>query len=333
MANGTPTSTPVAPRVVIGIGASAGGVEALRTLVARLPATLDAAVVVVLHVPSNGTSTLPEILDRAGPLRAAAAVDGEPLVAGRLYTAPPDRHLLVEDGVVRLSAGPRGNGHRPSVDPTFASLAAVYGDRAVGVILSGTRDDGTRGMLAIARAGGTTLLQEPAEALFDGMIRSAERVVDADDVLPVAGLAARIAALSGELTTPAPARRMELHEMDRETDPTQDRTATRYTCPDCGGALWRHEDGSAISFQCSVGHAYSPESFDGQQVREIENALWASARLLGDRRTLLTEMAERAQDKGFDSSAATFRRQAAEVESVETTIRRLIESGQRRSTP
>lgn len=329
MANGNSEPlAPRAPRAVIGVGASAGGVEALRALGARLPATLNAAVVVVLHVPSNGTSTLPEILDRAGPLPAAAALDGEPLVAGRVYTAPPDRHLLVEAGLVRLSAGPRENGHRPSVDPTFASLAAAYGERAVGVILSGTRDDGTRGMLAIQRAGGTTLVQEPAEALFDGMIRSAERVLDVDGTLPVAELAARLAAFSDESTTPASPRRMELHEMDRETDPTQDRTATRYTCPDCGGALWRHEDGGAISFKCSVGHAYSPESFDGEQVREIENALWASARLLGDRRTLLTEMAERAEGRGYDSSAATFRQQAAEVESVESTIRRLIESGQ-----
>jgi two-component system chemotaxis response regulator CheB len=292
----------------------------------RLPARLDAAVIVVLHVASTGTSALPEILGRAGALPVAAARDGEPVPAGRIVVAPPDRHVLVEDGRIRLSVGPRENGHRPSVDATLASLA-VYGSRAVGVILSGTRDDGTRGMLAIARAGGRTFVQDAEEALFDGMICSVQRYVEVDAVLPVAEPAARLAGIAGELTTPASPSTMDPHPMDVPTDRSEERTATRYTCPDCGGAPWRHQDGHALSFKCSVGHAYSPESFDGDQGREIENALWAAARLLGDRRTLLSETADHAQGRGHGRTAAAFREQAAEVESAGTTIRRLIERG------
>src|SRR3712207_2095539 len=164
-------SDPAEP-ALIGVGASAGGVEALTTLVRNLPADLPAAVFVVLHVSPSGTSALAQILHRAGPLPAHAATDGAPIEAGRIYVAPPDRHLLVEDGAVRLTSGPRENGHRPAIDPLFRSLA-LYGERAIGVILSGTRDDGTQGLLRIKAAGGRVLAQDPEEALYDAMIRSA----------------------------------------------------------------------------------------------------------------------------------------------------------------
>lgn len=312
------------PAPIVGVGASAGGVEALVELVRNLPVDFAAAVVVVLHVPATGTSVLPEILDRAGPLPARAAADGERLQAGTIYVAPPDRHVTVHGNRLRLSTGPRENGHRPAVDPTFASLAA-YGRHAVGVILSGTRDDGARGMLAIKSAGGTTLVQDPEQALFDGMIRSAQRYVQIDGVLRVGDLAAELSNLSRLLTT------MRNDDAEPSADAVElggpDPSATRFTCPDCGGALWRHENGKSMSYACSVGHVYSPESFDGEQVREIESALWAAARLLGDRRELLREMSRRAAAYGHERGARAFREQADEVGQAATVIRGLIEDG------
>jgi two-component system, chemotaxis family, protein-glutamate methylesterase/glutaminase len=317
-----------APDVVIGLGASAGGVEALTSLVRNLPVSLEAAILVVLHVSPAGTSVLSQILDRAGPLPAVEATDGAPLTRGTIYVAPPDRHVFIEDGAVRLSAGPRENGHRPAIDPMFRSVAA-YGANGVGVILSGTRDDGTRGLARIKAAGGTALVQDPDEALFKPMITSALANVEVDATLPVAGLARWLADHSrgGSSMT------MDDDPRADELVPHDDQHATRYTCPDCGGALWRDDADGVRWFRCSVGHAYSPGSLNEEQSGDVEAALWAAVRLLGDRNTLLGEMASRAEEHGHVRTAATFREQAQDVSHAADTIRGLLESGRAVATP
>src|SRR4051794_12614046 len=142
------------PSLIV-IGASAGGVEALTQLVSDLPADLSVAVAVVLHVAPSGTSVLPAILNRAGRLSARRARDGDPIKADCVYVAPPDQHLLVQDGTLVLRHGPRENGHRPAIDPLFASAAEALGPRAIGVVLTGTLDDGSAGLAAIKLRGGT----------------------------------------------------------------------------------------------------------------------------------------------------------------------------------
>ncbi len=155
------------------LGASAGGIEALATLVSELPHDLPAAGLVVLHVPSDTVSHLPAILGRAGKLQAVHAEDGEAIVAGKLYVAPPGCHLLVDDGGVRLPRGPRENRHRPAVDPLFRSAASWYGERVIAALLSGGAGDGIAGLREVKRCGGTTIIQDPSEALFPGMPASA----------------------------------------------------------------------------------------------------------------------------------------------------------------
>ena len=166
------------------IGASAAGVEALKTVAANLPADLHASVVAVLHLPAGGTSVLPSILDRAGPLPAKPANDGEPLEPGTIYVAVPDCHVQVEDGRLQVQGGPRENGHRPAIDPLFRSAAHSHRERTIGVILSGALDDGARGLRAIKAHGGMTLVQDPETALHPGMPRAAIRSVAPDRVLP-----------------------------------------------------------------------------------------------------------------------------------------------------
>jgi two-component system, chemotaxis family, protein-glutamate methylesterase/glutaminase len=165
---------------VVVVGASAGGVQALRALVARLPADLDAAVLVVLHIPPHAPSALASILDRAGPLPADPAVDGAPLANGVIVVAEADHHLLVRDGRVRLSGGTREHGHRPALDPLFASAAREFGPRAIGVVLSGNQDDGSKGLREIVECGGTGLVQDPEDAAYADMPRNAlDRVPEA----------------------------------------------------------------------------------------------------------------------------------------------------------
>ena len=177
------------------IGASAGGVEALKTVAARLPADLPAAICVVLHIAPTSTSALAGILGRAGDLPCRAATDGEPLRPGHILVATPDHHLVVEDGVARVTVGPRENNHRPSIDTLFRSAAHAHGPDVVGVVLSGTRDDGSAGLAIIKSRGGAAVVQDPEDALYPGMPTNAIAQVAVDAVAPVALVADAITAL------------------------------------------------------------------------------------------------------------------------------------------
>jgi two-component system chemotaxis response regulator CheB len=182
-------------RSLVVIGASAGGVEALTRLAAGLPPGLPAAVAVVLHVPSTGKSVLPAILTRQGNLPASAALDGEPLTPGHIHVAPPDRHLLVRDGALVLDDGPRLNGHRPAIDSLFRSAAAAAGAGVIGVVLTGTLDDGAAGLAEIKLHGGTTVVQDPEDAQYPSMPAHAIERVAVDHVVPLDEMAALIVEL------------------------------------------------------------------------------------------------------------------------------------------
>jgi two-component system, chemotaxis family, protein-glutamate methylesterase/glutaminase len=203
----------VPPKALVVVGASAGGVEALRALVAGLPPDLDAAVLVVLHIPRSGPSALPTILNRAGPLPATHATDGEPLRAGHIYVAPSDHHLLVLDHRGQLSRGPAENGHRPAVNPLFRSAARAGGPRTIAVVLSGSRDDGTSGAAVVAEQGGRLFVQDPDDALYPSMPRSVIENVGADRICTAAALGPAIAETVAAL---GPDRRPKQSARDEE---------------------------------------------------------------------------------------------------------------------
>jgi two-component system chemotaxis response regulator CheB len=154
---------------VLAVGTSAGGVEALTKLAAALPADFPAPVLVVLHVPSFSASNMPAILDRVGPLTADHARDHEPLVAGRIYVAPPDFHLLAEREEVRVLQGPHEHNHRPAIDPLFRSVALAFGAGAIALVLTGALHDGAAGAVAVSAGGGTVIVQDPKDALYPDM--------------------------------------------------------------------------------------------------------------------------------------------------------------------
>ncbi len=198
---------------IIVIGASAGGVEALKHLVSKFPPDLNAAVFVVVHIPANSISVLSDLLNRWGPLTATPAQDRQAIAPGHIYVAPPDLHLLLEPGQMRLLRGPRENHTRPAIDPLFRTAARAYGSRVVAVVLSGMLNDGTAGLIEVKRCGGIAIAQSPDDALFGDMPRSAIQNVAVDYVQPIAQIASTLAQLS--LTAPIPD---QSHSADKQKD-------------------------------------------------------------------------------------------------------------------
>jgi two-component system, chemotaxis family, protein-glutamate methylesterase/glutaminase len=289
------TPRDLAGRPIVVVGASAGGIEALRTLVASLPPDLPASLFVVLHVGATSLSVLPDILTRSGPLAATVAADGEPIRRGRIYVAPPDRHLLVERGRVRVGHGPKEHRFRPAVDPLFRSAAAAYGRRAIGVILSGTLGDGAMGLRALKNRGGLAIVQDPADALFQSMPQRALELVAVDHAVPVAKMGVLLARVCREGGSgPEPASSDEKW------------TLAGLVCPDCGGALSEQGEGLGIHFRCHTGHAYDDQSLLPAQDDAIENALFAAARALAEKASLLRRMSSRAQAAGHKRVAEQF---------------------------
>jgi two-component system, chemotaxis family, protein-glutamate methylesterase/glutaminase len=329
--------------LLIVVGASAGGVEALTELVAELPAGLRAAVAVVLHVAPSGSSVLPAILNRAGQLSVRSARDGDAIEAGCVYVAPPDCHLVVEDGRLALLHGPRENGHRPAIDPLFATAAEAYGPRTIGVVLTGTLDDGSSGLAAIKLRGGVAVVQDPEDAMFSGMPASAIARVAVDHVVPLSALAATLVRLvegGPPVTDPPrdPPPQSDTPGPELDAAPAMPAgAAAGLGCPECGGALWYVDDGASQRFRCRIGHAYSEQSLLQEQGRSLEIALWTALRALQERAGLMRRMARRARDADNPKSADRFDEQAGELDERAAVIRdhivpAAIESGPEAAT-
>jgi len=317
---------------IVVVGASAGGVEALVDLAASLPSDLSAAVFVVLHLPATGTSALPEILRRHGPLPAAHVRDSEPIQPGRIYVAPPDHHVLVRTGHVHLSRGPRENGHRPAIDPLFRSAAREYAARVIGVVLSGALDDGTAGLLAIKSRGGIAVVQNPEDALYPGMPGNALEHAQVDHVLAAASMGKLLTRLLANLAEPpadpAPTgMRVEVEMEGFSMEAFEGHHPGRpsgFSCPDCHGVLWQIKDGGLERYRCRVGHAWSPESLLTQQSEALEAALWVALRSLEERAALARRLAEPARRRGHAITATRFEEQAAEAQQAARLVRDLL---------
>ena len=288
---------------IVVIGASAGGVEALTRVVGRLPADFPAAVFVVLHIPPDAPSALATILDRAGPLPAGRAEHHEPIEPGRIYVAPPNRHLVVHRGQVVLEAGPRENSARPSVDVLFRSAARAYARRAVGVVLSGTLHDGALGLAAIKMHGGVTIVQDPSEALFAGMPESALRTTEVDYCLPAVDIPTRLVELTqhtfetGLMPSEPDQSEHTIHaadEPDGQLSPKLPNAASGLTCPECHGSLWELNEGDSFRFECRTGHAYGVDALLAEQGEAVEAALWAAVNSLQERAATFRRLADNA---------------------------------------
>jgi two-component system, chemotaxis family, protein-glutamate methylesterase/glutaminase len=316
------------------VGASAGGVDALIQLVRNLPHDLAAPVCIVLHIPADSPSLLPQILNRESPLQVLSPQDEQRWENGKIYIAPPDRHLLfAEDGTLHVARGPRENRHRPAVDPLFRSAALIFGPRAIGVVLSGTLDDGTSGLLSIKDRGGLAVVQDPGEALYPGMPESAIAHVRVDHVVPVRAMGELLARLVSE---PAPHEgnpvraemRLEvaMADLDAEALNQDERPGqpSPYSCPDCGGVLWEIEEGQYARYRCRVGHAYNPETMIGAQEEQLEEALWSAAKTLEETARLSKRLAANERVRGHEWLAKRFDQKENDARARVEVIRRYL---------
>lgn len=329
-------------RDTIVIGTSAGGVQALTTLVAGLPADLPAAVFIVLHIPSESTGLLPSILTRESNLPVAHAVDGENIRRGQIYVAPPDLHLLIERNHVRLVHGPKENLHRPSIDALFRSAARWAGPRTIGVVLTGARDDGALGMRDIKQRGGISIVQDPLEALFPSMPMSVMQAIKVDYSVPLREIPSLLDELSRETADeegryPVPENveieaRIAQQEMEGdELIASVERIGkvSKLTCPDCHGALWEISDEDLLRYRCHVGHAFSAESLSNGQGEMLEVALWSAVRALEEQMILARRIVERARRSNHTRAMVTFERRAREAEEHSSAIRQLLLSAEK----
>ena len=315
----------MAKKDIVVIGASAGGMEALRQLISLLPDDFNASVFVVWHTSPSVRSVLPKLLERDGPLKSAFAVDREAIVPRRIYVAPPDHHMLLERGFVRIAKGPKENRFRPAIDPLFRSAAYVYGPRTIGVVLTGALDDGTAGLWTIKLRGGTAIVQDPEEALIPSMPLSALKAVNVDYRARIPKIADLLARLTREEAPSAPSLPMdEKRKLESEIRIAEEDTALEkwrlatddlspFTCPECHGVLARIREGRVVRFRCHTGHAFSADSLLASVTESIESMLWGALRASDEAVMLLNHVGQHCEDAGELEMAAEYRRKADEA--------------------
>jgi two-component system chemotaxis response regulator CheB len=321
---------------IIVIGASMGGVQALRLMVQQLPADLPAALFIVLHLPASGDSRLPEVLNYRSALPAQHARDGEPIHHGRIYVAPQDYHLLLEPGHVHLSHGPHENHCRPAIDPLFRSAARAYRGRVIGVVLTGMLNDGTAGLLAVRNAGGVAIVQNPAEALAPGMPAAAMAVAGADYVLPLAKIVPLLTKLAhepvvgGTAAMPGPVDPIDNLPDIVSRSQVEQRNGDRrgqvsiFTCPECGGSLWQVDQEQLVRFRCHVGHVYDGDQLLQEQSEHLEAALWIAVRTFIDKSVLARQLAESRRQQGLEVGVDRLEEEAQQCQHYAALIRQYL---------
>lgn len=323
---------------IIVIGASAGGLGAYETLVSQLPNDLPAAVFVVWHIPADHPSLLPEILARVSLLPVAHAIDQQPIKSGHIYVAPPDHHLLVEPGVVRLSRGPKENRFRPALDVLFRSAAWSYGARVIGVVLTGSLDDGAAGIYAIKERGGIAVVQDPLDALHPSMPRAAMRAVAVDYCVPIAEMGALLVQLVNN-EIPKQEGKSVSEEMNIEVGIAREDSGldmgimklgelSPYTCPECHGVLLQLKEGSLIRFRCHTGHAYSLNTLLAEVTQSIEETLWDGIRTIEASEMLMTHTAKHLREMNEHEAANLLLQKAEDARQRANLVRQAVMSNE-----
>ncbi|GHA33224.1 chemotaxis protein-glutamate methylesterase [Salinimicrobium marinum] len=300
-------------RNIIVIGSSAGGIPATKKVINGLTDKMDLAVVVVIHVSQRSRSEkIAGIFQNNTSLHCEVAANGMPVEKGHLYVAPPEHQLMVKDDILILNHGPHENKYRPSIDVLFRSAAVNYGNRVIGIILTGLFEDGTSGMSAIKRSGGLCIIQDPSEAEFSDMPRSVKNKITVDYEVRLQDMPN---ILEDILNKPLPLQKLIPRELQIEAEITEKMMSnidevkkiadhSDFVCPDCGGGLWKIKNDPTHRYRCHTGHVYTENLLKELQDQNIEESIWVSIRMLEEKENLLLLIAKRQNEEGEEEMSS-----------------------------
>ncbi|THH42054.1 chemotaxis protein CheB [Neolewinella litorea] len=329
-------------RNVVVVGASAGGIEALVTLVKGIPDDLHIAIFIVQHLPANNYSNLDVVLQPHTGMTVRKARDGEVIKPGIIYLAPADRHLLVERDRVGVAMGPPENRFRPAVDALFRSASFTYRERVIGVVLSGALSDGAAGMWSVKRNGGIAVVQDPAEARFPDMPKAVMRYTSVDYVISTSEIGTLLSRLSREKITPvtgppkanSPAPAQGVGESSAAPTGTGSSTSSPsddnkggsvpLTCPECHHALQQRGPRRQLEFDCASGHVFTAEALLNLTRDQTERAIGEISRWLEETRFLLSRMAEQLDGTETEAVVKRYRRRAQDIQEQLGRTRRVV---------
>lgn len=306
---------------IVVIGTSAGGLSALRDLIGQLRTDFPVPVLVVRHVSADATGNVVlDELNKLDGLKCEHAINGKPFKPGYLYLAPSDHHLMIgKDMKMLVTKGALENRYRPAIDPLFRSAAVEFRTGVIGIVLTGYLDDGTAGMKAIKRCGGTCIVQDPTEAQYPDMPKNALNNVDVDYCLPISEMGTLLyKIIPQKLRKSKPVPKDVLTEANIAARVLSDLPSVNqvggqvpFNCPGCGGVLWQVDEDSSLRFRCHTGHAYTAASLLAEQSKQIEETMWSALRMFEERKNLLTEMAK--GGKGVVSKSVLERAKKSQV--------------------
>jgi two-component system, chemotaxis family, protein-glutamate methylesterase/glutaminase len=317
---------------IIVIGASAGGFEALKILMAGLPRGFTTPIFIVWHMSPDVPGILPQVLNKANTIVAAHAYNNEVIQPNRVYIAPPDHHLLIDEGKVLVTHGPKENRFRPAVDPLFRSAAYTYGNKVIGVILSGALDDGTAGLWAVKHYGGIAIVQDPRDAEVPSMPENAMREVAIDHCVQISQLPELLVRLSTEPITNNVVV-MKDEQTKKEIQIAAEESGMKkgimkfgelspYTCPECHGVLSILHNDNIVRYRCHTGHAYSADALMASITEKIEDSLYSAIRGMDENIILLNHLGDHSAEANQPKLAALYFQKAKEVQERSEPVRK-----------
>ena len=310
-------------RNLIVIGASAGGIRAIVKVIEGFPENIDAAIMIVIHLSRKSSAeNIIEIFQRHTVLQCEVAGDKVAIERGKIYLARPEHHLLVHDHIMHINNGPEENKYRPSIDVLFRSVAVHFGNRAIGIILTGMLDDGTSGMHAIKSCGGMCLVQNPSDAEYGDMPRSVLNSIEVDymaDLVEIPVIVQNI------LNKPLPPQIAIPNELKVEAQITENlmsniddlkKIADRsdFVCPDCGGGLWEIKNDPTHRYRCHTGHVYTEKLLYDIQDSKIEESVWVSIRMLEEKRNMLRLLSRRKTENSLEEEIPLHGKKIADID-------------------
>ncbi|CAN5227081.1 chemotaxis protein CheB [soil metagenome] len=313
-----------APKFIIVVGTSAGGMNALIELVSKLTENIDAAFFIVMHLSRASISDF--LVHRLQPhtsLKCEVASEDTAIKKGHIYVAAPNQHMLVKKNKIILGRGPEENRWRPSIDVLFRSAAAAYSTRVIGIVLTGSLDDGTTGMSAIKRSGGTCIVQDPNEAEYPDMPLSVLNNMEVDYCVTLHQMGDTIFEITQTNPQEIAAPQDVIIESDIAERVVVDYENVKqlgvksiYACPDCGGGLWdiSKKNGKPDRYRCHIGHSYSEKDLVVKQGEILESTLWTALRIMEERRNLLKKMEDDNNKKGLSKMAASYQEKGADIQ-------------------